>query len=354
MSAETVAGGQARADEARAAGNAPATRTLPLAKALTAALHDQMAADESVILMGEDIGKLGGVFRVTDGLQATYGEDRVRDTPLAESGIVGTAIGMAMAGYRPVVEIQFDGFVYPAFNPITSQLAKMHYRTQGALTVPMVIRIPYGGNIGAIEHHSESPEALFAHTAGLRVVSPATPEDAYTMLRQAIASPDPVIFLEPKSRYWSKGEVPPDVDFSDEAIASGLGTAGVRREGTDVTLAGYGPTVATLLEAAEAAGEDGVSAEVIDLRSISPLDVDAVAGSVERTGRLVVAHEAAGPFGPGAELAAAVTERCFYSLESPVLRVAGYHTPYPMNAHEREYLPNVDRVLDAIERSLNF
>ena len=330
------------------------TSIKPLAKALTAGLDDQMAADDTVILMGEDIGRLGGVFRVTDGLQDTFGEDRVRDTPLAESGIVGTAIGMAMAGYRPVVEIQFDGFVYPAFNQITSQLAKLHYRTQGALSAPVVIRIPYGGNIGAVEHHSESPEVLFAHTAGLRVVTPSNPADAYTMLRQAIASPDPVIFLEPKARYWSKGEVPETADLSPDAIAAGLGTARVLREGADITLAGYGPTVATLLEAADAAAEDGVEAAVVDLRSISPLDVDTVAASVGTTGRLVVVHEAAGPFGAGAELAAAVTERCFYSLKAPVLRVAGYHTPYPMNAHEHEYLPGVDRVLDAIERSLSF
>lgn len=328
--------------------------TLPLAKALTAALRDQMATDETVILMGEDIGKLGGVFRVTDGLQEEFGEDRVRDTPLAESGIVGTAIGMAQAGYRPVVEIQFDGFVYPAFNQITSQLAKMHYRTGGAMTLPVVIRIPYGGNIGAIEHHSESPEALFAHTAGLRVVTPSSPADAYTMMRQAIVSPDPVIFMEPKSRYWTKGEVPASADLGESAVVAGLETAQVVRAGTDVTLAGYGPTVATLLEAAAAAAEDGVSAEVIDLRSISPLDLDTVTASVSRTGRLIVAHEAAGPFGVGAELAAAVTEQCFYRLEAPTLRVTGYHTPYPANAHEHEYLPNLDRVLDAVERSLSF
>lgn len=327
-------------------------QTLPLAGALTAGLAAAMERDESVILMGEDIGPLGGVFRVTQGLQERFGEDRVRDTPLAESGIVGTAIGMALAGYRPVVEVQFDGFVFPAFNQITTQLAKLRYRSEGDLNVPVVIRIPYGGDIGAIEHHSESPEAYFAHTAGLRVVSPATPADAYTMIQHAITCPDPVIFLEPKSRYWQKGAVPAEVDLTPSGVVQGLESARTVRTGMDVTLAGYGPTVTTMMKAADAAAEDGIGIEVIDLRSISPLDVPTVAASVRRTGRLVIAHEAPSHYGPGAELAARIAEECFFSLEAPILRVGGFHTPYPANSHEHAYLPGLDRILDALERVL--
>lgn len=335
------------------------TATLPLAKAINEGLRAALGRDDSVMLMGEDIGPLGGVFRITDGLQAEFGADRVVDTPLAESGIVGTAIGLAMAGYRPVCEIQFEGFVYPAFDQITSQLAKIRYRSSGDLEVPVVIRMPFGGGIGAIEHHSESPEAYFAHTAGLRVVSPATAADGYTMIQQAIASPDPVIFLEPKARYWDKAAVDlgSEVDLSTEGLTDGLHAARVVRrpaEGAQATLVGYGPTVKTLLTAAELAAQDGQQTEVIDLRSLSPLDVDTVAASVERTGRLVVAHEAPGFLGPGAELAAAVTERCFYSLEAPVLRVAGFHTPYPASVHEEHYLPGLDRILDALDRALSY
>nr|NLD41805.1 alpha-ketoacid dehydrogenase subunit beta [Actinomycetales bacterium] len=330
-----------------------APQTLPLAGAITAGLAAAMERDDSVILLGEDIGPLGGVFRVTQGLQERFGADRVRDTPLAESGIVGTAIGMALAGYRPVVEIQFDGFVFPAFNQITTQLAKLRYRSEGDLQVPVVIRIPYGGDIGAIEHHSESPETYFAHTAGLRVVSPSSPADAYAMIQQAIACPDPVIFLEPKSRYWQKGEVATAVDLSPDGIVRELESARTVRPGRDVTLVGYGPTVATLQKAARAAAEDGVEAEVIDLRSVSPLDVPAVAASVRRTGRLVIVHEAPTHFGPGAELAARISEECFFSLEAPVIRVGGFHTPYPANSHEHAYLPGEDRILDAIERVLS-
>lgn len=325
----------------------------PMARAITAGLAAALARDETVLLLGEDIGRLGGVFRVTDGLQAEFGEDRVRDTPLAESGIVGTAIGLALAGYRPVVEIQFDGFIFPAFNQITTQLAKLHYRSRGDLTVPLVIRVPYGGDIGAVEHHSESPEVLFAHTPGLRVVTPASSADAFTMIQQAIACPDPVLFLEPKSRYWSRGELPASADLSPEGVTAGLGHARTVQHGTTITLVGYGPTVATLVTAAAAAAADGVSAEVIDLRSLSPLDVAAVAESVRRTGHLVIAHEAPSFYGPGAELAARIGEECFYSLEAPVIRVGGFHTPYPASRHEHDYLPNVDRVLDAIDRSLD-
>jgi len=335
---------------------APAPTALPMARAINAGLRAAMRRDDRVLLMGEDIGPLGGVFRVTDGLQKEFGRDRVVDTPLAESGIIGTAIGLAMAGYRPVCEIQFDGFVFPGFDQITTQLAKLSYRTQGRVQVPVVVRIPYGGGIRSIAHHSESPEALFAHTAGLRIVTPATSADAFTMVQQAIASPDPVIFLEPKARYWERGEVDVEapVDLGEAAVTTGLHTARVVRSGRDATLAGYGPTVKTLLAAAQAAAAEGAELEVVDLRSVSPLDVDTVAASVRRTGRLVVAHEAPMFFGAGAELAARVTEECFYHLEAPVLRVGGFHTPYPASAFEEEYLPGLDRVLDAVDRTLAY
>ncbi|WP_020017490.1 alpha-ketoacid dehydrogenase subunit beta [Promicromonospora sukumoe] len=326
---------------------ASGTQTLTMGKAINEGLRAAMRRDDKVMLMGEDIGPLGGVFRVTDGLQAEFGERRVVDTPLAESGIVGTAIGLAMRGYRPVCEIQFDGFVFPAFNQITTQLAKIHNRTRGAVQMPVVIRIPYGGGIGGVEHHGESPEALFAHTAGLRVVSPSTPQDAYTMIQEAIASPDPVIYFEPKSRYWGKGQV----DLGAPVGTDTLNAAQVVRQGTDVTLVAYGPSTVTALKTADALAEEGRSAEVIDLRAISPIDTAAVVASVRKTGRCVVIHEAPVFFGAGAEIAARVTEECFYALEAPVLRVGGFHTPYPVAKHEHEYLPSVDRVLDAVDRA---
>ncbi|MGI5251269.1 alpha-ketoacid dehydrogenase subunit beta [Actinacidiphila glaucinigra] len=322
--------------------------TMTIAKALNEALRKSLETDAKVVLMGEDIGKLGGVFRITDGLHKDFGEQRVIDTPLAESGIVGTAIGLALRGYRPVVEIQFDGFVFPAYDQIVTQLAKMHARALGKIKLPVVIRIPYGGGIGAVEHHSESPEAYFAHTAGLKVVSPSTPQDAYWMLQQAIDSDDPVIFLEPKRRYWDKGEVDTD------GIPAPLHKARTALEGTDLTLAAYGPMVKVCLEAAAAAAEEGRSLEVVDLRSLSPLDFDAVQASVEKTRRLVVVHEAPVQLGMGAEIAARITERCFYHLEAPVLRVGGFHAPYPPARVEEEYLPGLDRVLDAVDRSLAF
>jgi pyruvate dehydrogenase E1 component beta subunit len=321
-------------------------KQLTMAQAVNAGLRRALEDDPKVLVMGEDVGKLGGVFRVTDGLQKDFGEDRVVDTPLAESGIVGTAIGLAMGGYRPVVEIQFDGFVYPAYDQIVSQLAKMHARSLGHVRLPVVVRIPFGGGIGAVEHHSESPEAYFAHTAGLRVVSCSNPVDAYWMIQQAIATDDPVIFLEPKRRYWTKAAVDPD------ATPEPLHAARTVRPGTDCTLAAYGPMVQTCLEAASAAEEEGRSLEVIDLRSISPVDLDALQASVERTGRLVVAHEAPTFLGLGAEIAARITERCFYRLEAPVLRVGGYHAPYPPSRLEEDYLPDLDRVLDGVDRAL--
>ncbi|GGR82705.1 2-oxoisovalerate dehydrogenase subunit beta [Streptomyces aureoverticillatus] len=325
-----------------------AVKKLPIAKAINESLRAALDADPKVLVMGEDVGKLGGVFRVTDGLQKDFGEDRVIDTPLAESGIVGTAIGLALRGYRPVVEIQFDGFVFPAYDQIVTQLAKMHARALGKIKVPVVIRIPYGGGIGAVEHHSESPESLFAHVAGLKVVTPSNSSDAYWMLQQAIQSDDPVIYFEPKRRYWDKGEV------NTEAIPDPLHKARAVREGTDATLVAYGPMVKTCLEAAAAAEEEGKSLEVVDLRSISPLDFDTVQASVEKTGRLIVVHEAPTFFGSGAEIAARITERCFYHLEAPVLRVGGFHAPYPPARVEEDYLPGLDRVLDAVDRSLAY
>ncbi len=325
--------------------------TLTVAKALGAGLRRAMTDDDRVVVMGEDVGRLGGVYRVTDGLQAEFGPRRVLDTPLAESGIIGTAVGLAYRGYRPVCEIQFDGFIFPAYDQITTQLAKMGYRSGGKLQVPVVIRVPYGRGIGAVEHHSESPEALFAHTAGLRVVSPSTPQDAYTMIQEAIASPDPVLFFEPKGRYWEKGPV--ETAGRGEG-ATVLDRARVVRPGTDLTLVAYGPTVATALRAAAAAEQEGRSVEVVDLRSISPLDTATVVESVRRTGRCVVVHEAPTYLGSGAEVAARVTEECFYSLEAPVLRVGGFHTPYPVAKIEHDYLPSLDRVLDAVDRAFAF
>lgn len=322
---------------------------LTMAKALNAALRKSLDTDPKVLLMGEDIGKLGGVFRVTDGLQKDFGESRVIDTPLAESGIIGAAVGLAMRGYRPVVEIQFDGFVFPAFDQITTQVAKHNARSEGRTPMPITIRIPYGGGIGAVEHHSESPEAYFAHTAGLRVMSPSNPADAYSMLCQAISGQDPVVFLEPKRRYWDKGDVDEGLDIGSATPAS---QARVVRTGDELTLACYGPMVRTCLEAATAAEQEGRSLEVVDLRSISPLDIDTVAASVRRTGRLVVVHEAPVFLGVGAELAARITEECFYSLQSPVIRVGGYHTPYPPSKVEEDYLPDLDRVLDGVDRAL--
>ncbi|WP_106971678.1 alpha-ketoacid dehydrogenase subunit beta [Streptomyces xylophagus] len=319
---------------------------MTLLTALNTALRDVLADDPKTLVMGEDVGRLGGVFRVTEGLQKDFGEDRVMDTPLAESGIVGTAIGLALRGYRPVVEIQFDGFVFPGYDQIVTQLAKMPARSRGLIRLPIVIRIPYGGGIGAVEHHSESPEALFAHVAGLRVMSPSNPSDAYWMLRQAVQSDDPVIFFEPKRRYYDKGEV--DTTASDQPPAH---RARVVRPGTDLTLAAYGPMVRTCLDAAAVAAEEGRQLEVVDLRSISPVDFDTVRESVRRTGRLVVAHEAPVFFGAGAEIAAHVTEHCFYHLSAPVLRVGAYHSPYPPSRLEDEYLPGIDRVLDAVDRA---
>jgi pyruvate dehydrogenase E1 component beta subunit len=323
---------------------------LTMAKALNEGLRRAMQDDDRVLLMGEDIGKLGGVFRITDGLQSEFGAARVVDTPLAESGIVGTAVGLAYRGFRPVVEIQFDGFVYPAFDQIVSQVAKLHYRTGGKVRMPITIRIPWAGGVGAAEHHSESPEAYFVHTSGLRVVAVSNPQDAFTVLRQAIASDDPVVFFEPKRLYHTKGEVDLDAPLAD---AAPMGLARVVREGRDVTILTYGAQVQTAMDAATAAEDEGTSIEVIDLRSLSPVDYRTVTASVRKTGRVVVTHEAAREAGVGAELIASVTERCFNYLESAPVRVTGHDIPYPPAKLEKYHLPDLDRILDAVDRVMD-
>ena len=322
--------------------------TMSLSKALNSGLRQAMDRDPKVVLMGEDIGKLGGVFRVTEGLQREFGDRRVIDTPLAESGVVGTAVGLALRGYRPVCEIQFDGFIYPAFDQIVSQVAKLRYRNEGRVSVPLTIRVPFGGGVGAVEHHSESPEAYFAHTAGLRVVTPSNAADGYRMIQQSIASDDPVVFFEPKRRYWEKGEVDDDVALSDVP----LHRAAVLTTGSDATIAAYGPTVATALQAARIGQGEGTSLEVIDLRSLSPVDFETIEASVRKTGRLVVVHEASVFGGLGAEIAARVSERCFFHLEAPVRRVGGFATPYPPSRAERHFLPDADRILHEVDRCL--
>jgi len=325
-----------------------AIENMGLGKAINEGLRRALAEDPKVLLIGEDIGTLGGVFRVTEGLKDQFGGDRVIDSPLAESGIVGSAIGLAMRGYRPVCEIQFDGFIYPAFDQITSQLAKITNRHEGHMSFPVVIRVPYGGHIGAVEHHQESNEAYFAHTPGLRVVSPSNPHDAYWMIQEAIASNDPVMFFEPKSRYWPKGDV------DTEHNATPLHSSRTIRPGTDVTLLGHGAMVSVLLQAAELAAEEGTSAEVIDLRSISPIDYAPILESVRKTGRLVIGQEAPGNLSLGSEIAATVAERAFYSLSAPVLRVSGFDVPFPPAKLETLFLPDADRILDAVDRVLSY
>ncbi len=326
-------------------GAAAATaQPITMAGALNRALADALADDPRVLVFGEDVATLGGVFRVTDGLAQRFGEGRVFDTPLAEAGIVGTAIGMAMNGLRPVVEMQFDAFAYPAFEQITSHLAKLHNRTRGAVELPVVVRVPFGGGIGGVEHHCDSSEAYYTHTPGLRVVTPGTPADAYRLLRQAINSPDPVIFLEPKRRYWSKETT------SLSSAGPGFDDALVRRPGRDATVITYGGLVETALEAATAAADDGWDLEVVDLRTLSPFDDETLVASVRKTGRAIVVHEASGFGGYGAEVVARLTEQCFHHLEAPILRVTGLDIPYPPPMLEQHHLPNVDRILDAVER----
>ncbi|MBD7995601.1 alpha-ketoacid dehydrogenase subunit beta [Arthrobacter sp. Sa2CUA1] len=349
---------------------APASTTVSLtfAKALNTALADELEADASVVIFGEDVGPLGGVFRITDGLTARFGEDRCFDTPLAESGIIGMAVGMAMNGMRPVVEMQFDAFAYPAFEQVVSHVAKMSNRTRGKVKLPLVIRIPYAGGIGGVEHHCDSSESYYAHTPGLTVLAPATVADAYTLLREAIRYPDPVVFLEPKKLYWTKEDVDlaqlrADADASrksaDDGTASaasndtqpgtGIGTAAVARPGTDATLIAYGPSVSTALAAAEAAAAEGRSLEVIDVRSIVPFDDETVCASVRKTGRAVVISEAPGFASVASEITARIQERCFHSLAAPVLRVTGFDIPYPAPKLEHFFLPGVDRILDTVD-----
>lgn len=323
-----------------------AAKPATMAQALQRAMRDAMAEDPTVHVMGEDVGTLGGVFRVTDGLAKEFGEDRCTDTPLAEAGILGTAVGMAMYGLRPVVEMQFDAFAYPAFEQLISHVSRMRNRTRGTMPMPIVVRVPYGGGIGGVEHHSDSSEAYYMATPGLHVVTPATVEDAYGLLRAAIASDDPVIFLEPKRLYWSKSDWSPEAP----AVVEPIGKAVVRRRGTSATLITYGPSLPVCMEAAEAAQAEGWDLEVVDLRSLVPFDDETVCASVKRTGRAVVVHESTGFGGPGGEIAARVTERCFHHLEAPVLRVAGFDIPYPPPMLERHHLPGVDRVLDAVAR----
>lgn len=326
----------------------PNTVEMTIVKAINAGIRKAMADNDKVIVFGQDVAALGGVFRVTEGILGEFGPKRIFNSPIAEAGIIGTGIGLTMRGYRPVAEIQFDGFVFPAFNQITTQLAKLQNRSEGAMTMPMVIRIPYGGGIGAIEHHSESPEAYFAHTPGLRVISPSNPNDAYWMIQQAIASEDPVLFFEPKRRYWQKGMV----DL--ENPPAGMHQANVLRQGKDVTIAAYGPMVATALQAAEIGATEGRSIEVIDMRSMSPIDYATILESVKKTGRLVVTHEANINVSISSEVAARVAELAFYHLEAPVLRVGGFDVPYPAAKLEEKFLPDADRLLEAVDRSLGY
>jgi 2-oxoisovalerate dehydrogenase E1 component beta subunit len=315
-----------------------------MVRALNEALRRSLAEDPRTLVLGEDVGRLGGVFRVTDGLQEEFGPERVFDTPLAESAIAGVSLGLALAGWRPVAEMQFDAFSYPALDQVISHVAKYRFRSRGRQPASLVIRIPFAGGIGAAEHHSESPEAYYCHTAGLKVVVPSTPVDAYHLLRRCIADPDPVIFLEPKSRYWSKEE--------GELEGDGLpiGRARVVRPGTDCTVVAYGAMVARGLQAAEAAAQRGLDLEVLDLRSLVPLDLGTLAESVRRTGRAVVVHEAPLTAGFGAEVVARVVEDCFEHLEAPVLRVTGWDIPYPPATLEQHHLPSVARILDAVDR----
>jgi 2-oxoisovalerate dehydrogenase E1 component beta subunit len=315
--------------------------------ALNAALRLALERDPRTLVFGEDVGRLGGVFRVTEGLQEAFGADRVFDTPVAEAGIVGAAVGLSLAGWRSIVEMQFDGFSYPALDQIISHVAKYRYRTKGLASVPIVIRIPFGGGIRGKEHHGESPETYYAHTAGLKVVVPSTPLDAFALLSASIADPDPVVFLEPKARYWTKetGELGADGE---------LGRARTLRAGDGCAIVTYGAMVRPALDAAEHLAGEGVDARVVDLRSLVPLDLDAIGRAVRETGRLVVVHEAPLTLGIGAEIAARAMEEAFDYLEAPVMRVAGYDTPYPPAALEHAWRPDVDRIVEAAKRAVGY
>ncbi|MFJ4168651.1 alpha-ketoacid dehydrogenase subunit beta [Paenarthrobacter sp. NPDC089714] len=329
---------------------------LSMQQALNRALDDVLAEDPKAVIFGEDCGKLGGVFRITDGLQAKHGEDRVFDTPLAESGILGMSVGLAMAGFHPIPEVQFDGFAYPAINQIVCQIARMNYRSRGALPMPITLRVPSFGGIRAPEHHGESLEALFAHVPGLKVVSPSTPHDAYHLLKYAASRPDPVIFMEPKSRYWQKGPVDVATAVPAEETNDGGSLTGARaaRRGRHVTLVAWGAMVARCLQVAELAAEDGIDVEVLDLRWLKPIDAEALATSVAKTRRAVVVHEAPLTSGLGAEVAQLITQQCFNSLKAPVERITGFDVPYPSGDLEDEYLPTIDRILYGIQRVLEY
>jgi pyruvate dehydrogenase E1 component beta subunit len=340
---------RAAAQPAAGPGPRPPEGPITLLQALNLALHEEMSRDPRVVCLGEDIGRNGGVFRTTEGLQARFGEDRVIDTPLAESGIIGTAVGMALYGLRPVPEIQFSDFIFPAFDQIVSEMAKMRYRSGGEFTCPVVVRTPYGGGIRGGHYHSQSPEAYFCHTPGLVVVVPATPEDARGLLKSCIRGEDPVIFLEPKRIYRTvKSEVPADPD----ALVP-IGRARVARSGEDLTLVSWGAMVHTCLEAAQLAAEQGIDVEVLDLRTLVPLDETAILESVKRTGRCVVAMEATRTAGFASEIAAIVAEEAIEWLEAPILRVTGFDTPFPYTL-EHVYMPSPARVLRAIEKAARF
>ncbi|MGW4857961.1 alpha-ketoacid dehydrogenase subunit beta [Kocuria palustris] len=329
---------------------APPPKALTFGGALNGALAHALEDSRDVVIFGEDVGTLGGVFRVTDGLAATYGPERCFDTPLAESGIMGTAVGMAMNGMRPVVEMQFDAFAYPAFEQVASHLAKQRNRTRGRVSMPVTVRIPYGGGVGGVEHHCDSSEGYYSHTPGLKVFTPATVEDAYLLLREAIDSDDPVIFFEPKKLYWAKSELTLEqLRAQYDQRRPREGRAAVARSGEDLTLITYGPSLPTALEAAHAAAKDGTSIEVIDLRTIVPLDDETICASVERTGRALVVAEAQGFASVASELVARIQERCFHSLSSPVLRVTGFDIPYAAPKLEKHHLPSVDRILDTVD-----
>jgi pyruvate dehydrogenase E1 component beta subunit len=318
-----------------------------LAQALNGALATALESDDRVVLLGEDIGRTGGVFRITDGLRAKYGEDRVFDTPVAESGIVGAAFGMAIAGMRPVAELQFLGFSYPAYDQIINHVARIRNRSNHRFTAPLVIRVPYGGGIGAAEHHSESTEAIYAHIPGLKVVVPSTPADARGLLLAAIEDPDPVLFLEPIRLYRAVKEDVPEIYYTTE-----IGPLRVEREGTDLTLISWGAMIKETRTAAGRLEDAGVSVEVLDLRTLSPIDHDGIVASAVKTGRVVVVHEAPKTAGLGAEVAATLQERALYSLQAPVRRVAGWDTVFPLKRSEGHYLPSVDRIEHAAKETL--
>jgi pyruvate dehydrogenase E1 component beta subunit len=325
------------------------TQNLTLVQAVRDGLHTEMQRDEDVVVLGEDVGKNGGVFRATEGLYDEFGDERVIDTPLAESGIVGTAIGMAAYGLKPVPEIQFSGFMYPAFDQIVSHAARLRTRSRGRYTCPMVIRAPYGGGIRAPEHHSESKEAFYAHEAGLKVVIPSTPYDTKGLLISAIRDPDPVVFLEPKLIYRAfRGDVP------EGEYTVPIGEAEIRRAGADVSVFVYGAMTPRTLEAAENLAEEGIDCEVVDLRTVSPLDRDAIVESFKKTGRACVVHEAPRSGGMAGEITATIQERALYHQEAPVVRVTGYDVPYPLYALEDYYLPSVARIEDGIREAAEF